>query len=449
MGHSSASAGNAELKPFAWDEPAQRNAWIALAACTVGLVWAYWLMLTDAAAEWDQPQYSHGWVLPLLSLYMLWRLRPNKSIDAKGELALKASAGVGIALIAAGLSIESLSFLQGIGLTAACVGGFLAITWDQPFATMNKDGSRLTHPEALWGVLVGGVVLSALGIVGVVLGPLRPEMLGFLGLFVMMLGVILNAVLTRPTTMISWHEIAVGALVVLAASAVWMSGVYYDRMPLARASFVTTGVACLMMIGGLRLVRWAGAPVAFLMFMFPLPSLFEQTVLGLLQKVAVEISEMVYTLMGIVAIREGNTIRLPGLGEDIQMEIAQGCSGLSMTNILVAMVVAMVILMERPWWDRLILLLSALPIAIVSNVFRIVLTGLIWMLVDYLYPNDPEFTAKLRDPLHTWIGLIVMMPFALGLMLLELKVLAMLSVPEDDTTAKTQVLGRGAGAPIR
>lgn len=419
---------------FSWQDPAQRNAWIACVASAVGLVWAYWMMFVDAAEFWSQPQYSHGWVLPLIALYMMWRLRPNKKYDAQLETALRYVAGAGATLAAIGLANEDLQYLQGWGLAVVCLGGFACMLWGQPFATLKSAPEQDSYrwPAALWGIAVAGMAFAALGLLRVSAGPLPADVFSMLGMLVIIVGLVLAAVLVPAPRVLSRHEIAVGGVVILFCTLAWFTAVQFDRMPLARAAFVATAIGVLTVIGGMRLVRWAGPPVAFLMTMFPLPSLAEQRVLGSLQALAVTLSDIVYTILGVPVIRDGKQFRLPGVEQDIPMEIAQACSGLSMTNLLLAMGLAVTILMQRPWWDRVVVLLSTLPIAIIANVFRIVLTGLIWMAMDRFVSSDPQYLAELRDPVHQWIGLIVMMPFALGLIFLELKLLSMLSTADNE-----------------
>lgn len=441
-----ANAGT-QMKDFSWQDSTQRNAWIACVAGMAGLVWAYWLMFVDTAEYWDQPQYSHGWIVPLIALVMLWNLRPLQIHNPKLWTAVQAVAGVSVALIAAGHFIPSLVFLQGIGLAVGCVGGIACCLWGQSFATVadsQTDAYQFSHPEALWIGLGVGSLATVLGVFDFRLGPLDPDALAFLGLLIITVGFVLAAGLNLPSPVVSWQEIAAGLCVVVVCTLAWSSAIQYDRMPLARIAFLTSTIGVLTMVGGMNLVRWAGPPAVFLFFMFPLPARLEQSVLGFLQKIAVHLAEVVFTILGISAISEGKMIRLPGLSDMIDMEIAQACSGLSMTNILVAMGVAMVIMVKRPWWDRLILLLSAVPIAIISNVFRIVVTGLAWIAMDRFSIGQIE----LRDTLHTWIGMLLMMPFALGLLMLELKILTKLSVPEESNLSSGGVIGRGQGAPL-
>lgn len=88
------------------------------------------------------------------------------------------------------------------------------------------------------------------------------------------------------------------------------------------------------------------------------------------------------------------------------------------------MSVALVMIIERPWWDKLIILLSAIPIAVVSNVIRIVSTAL-------LYLAFGQETAWLNKIIHDWAG-FAMMPIGLGLLWIELAVLSRLTVPVEN-----------------
>ena len=68
-------------------------------------------------------------------------------------------------------------------------------------------------------------------------------------------------------------------------------------------------------------------------------------------------------------------------------------------------------------WKRIVVLASAIPIALVSNIVRIVGTGWCYYLID------GERAKKLA---HDWTGILLMMPLALILVSLELLVLSWL-----------------------
>jgi exosortase len=196
---------------------------------------------------------------------------------------------------------------------------------------------------------------------------------------------------------------------------------YYDINNLDRLSFMGALVGVCLLIGGKSMLRWAGPALILLLFMFPLPSALESTLLLKLQTYASIISTYVLQTLGVSASRQGNTISIDTL--DTALEVAQACSGLRMLTIFGAMSVALVLIIERPWWDKLIILLSAIPIAVMSNVIRIVSTALL----NVAFGQD---TAWLNILIHDWAGL-AMMPIGLGLLWVELSILSRLTIPLD------------------
>jgi exosortase/archaeosortase family protein len=108
------------------------------------------------------------------------------------------------------------------------------------------------------------------------------------------------------------------------------------------------------------------------------------------------------------------------------LDVALACSGLRMLMMLAATVAATITLIPLPAWQRVTLLLSAVPIALLTNMIRIVATG--W---GY-YRNWP------RQAAHDWSGYL-MMPVGLVLVLLELRVLSWL-VPKESESAEDQKL---------
>jgi exosortase len=126
--------------------------------------------------------------------------------------------------------------------------------------------------------------------------------------------------------------------------------------------------------GGRRLLWWSLPSIGFLWFMVPLPFGWE-TMLSLpLQKVATKLSCFGLQLLGQPAFADGNVIQL---GEH-ELEVAQACSGLRLFVSVVALAYAYVILVRRTIWEKAILILSLVPIAILANAIRIVVTGLLF-----------------------------------------------------------------------
>lgn len=199
---------------------------------------------------------------------------------------------------------------------------------------------------------------------------------------------------------------------------------YYDMNPFDRLSFIGVLLGICYLVGGRSMLVWAGPAVFFLIFMFPLPSFVENTMLLKLQTIATQISTWTLQLLGVGATRTANVIRIDGLKEPLT--VAEACSGLRMLTIFGAMSFALFLVIDRPWWDRLMILLSAVPIALASNVIRIVVTGLLYMAFDGA--QDPETLT--HTIIHDGAG-YAMMFIGMGLLWIELTVLSHLTVPVD------------------
>lgn len=88
---------------------------MAAAALAGAVAWAYWPTLTDMVHRWNSdPQYSHGFLVPLFSTYVLWTRRGRLMGPIQGSWS-------GLAIVAAGI------LLRGVGVVAF-VGWFEALS---------------------------------------------------------------------------------------------------------------------------------------------------------------------------------------------------------------------------------------------------------------------------------------------------------------------------------
>ena len=132
----------------------------------------------------------------------------------------------------------------------------------------------------------------------------------------------------------------------------------------------------MLTLGGWPLLAVGWPAAVFLVFMLPLPP-FVNNMLSLpLQRIATLGSVFVMQLTGLLALHEGNVIYLPDAPSAARtLEVAQACNGLSMLMTLAATVTATIFLFPLSNWKRIVVLASALPIALLSNIIRIVATG--------------------------------------------------------------------------
>lgn len=168
--------------------------------------------------------------------------------------------------------------------------------------------------------------------------------------------------------------------------------------------FWVAGVVWLL--AGPRVLWWSLPSVAFLWFMIPLPWRAERLLSLPLQRVAAKLSCFGLQSLGQPALAEGNVILLG----DVELEVAQACSGLRIFVGIVALAFAYVVVVRSSWWEKALLLLSVVPIALVANATRIISTGLLYQLFS---------GETAREYAHAFEGW-VMIVFAAGLFALVL-----------------------------
>lgn len=232
-----------------------------------------------------------------------------------------------------------------------------------------------------------------------------------------------------PTEPKAWPWLGFSLLTV--ALVLRLVGAGTSFLPLEGFSFVLCLTALVTLFGGRVGLRRYWAPLVFLLFMLPLPYEASRLMGAELQRLATISSTFLLQCMGQPAIAEGNRILI----EDVTLNVVEACSGLRMLMTFIAFCVAAVMLMERHWIVKGIVLLSAVPIALFTNILRITATGMAHILL-----HDSDRKASVLDFIHDFNGW-VMMPIGLTFLLLELWVLKHLLI-ERTTMAHQPVAPR-------
>jgi exosortase len=154
---------------------------------------------------------------------------------------------------------------------------------------------------------------------------------------------------------------ALQAVLGLAAQWVWVG----------RMSFLVSLVGCIVAVFGWRMVRELIYPLCTLLLMVAPPTfLFSRLTLSL-QLLASRLGESSLEALGYSVLREGNILELVG----IKLSVEEACSGIRSLMAIIFMCVLYNYFFVRGWSMRTLILVMAIPIAILGNAVRIVATG--------------------------------------------------------------------------
>jgi exosortase len=145
------------------------------------------------------------------------------------------------------------------------------------------------------------------------------------------------------------------------------------------------------MLGKLKFVLFV------LLLAIPLPAIVFNKITFPLQIMASTLSSDLLPYFDVPVLREGNVINLPAM----PLEVAEACSGIRSLLSLFTVAVIYGYFLERATWRRVVLALSAVPIAVTANVARIVGTGLC---VQYW---DPDKALGFFHDFQGWLMFLV------------------------------------------
>ncbi|HSQ57859.1 MAG TPA: exosortase/archaeosortase family protein [Gemmata sp.] len=219
-----------------------------------------------------------------------------------------------------------------------------------------------------------------------------------------------------------------GALLVIVLGIRLISGSLLFHQ-LDALSLLVSLVAVSLAAGGTALLKRTGPGIAFLIFMIPLPYELERNVGQPLKAAATTCSTFMLQTIGQPAIQDGNLILI----DDVRLGVVDACSGLKMLMTFAAFSVGAVLLMKRSRFEKFMVVLGIVPIAIIANVLRITATG-----IGYVCFTNPRVLEFLHD-LNGWL----MMP--VGLALLGLEIWALRRLVLEPQAARRPSIGLGAG----
>ena len=127
-------------------------------------------------------------------------------------------------------------------------------------------------------------------------------------------------------------------------------------------------------VGGLRPLLF---PLLLLGLSIPLPYFLEAQLTAKLQLVSSQLAVTLIEAVGMPVFLHGNVIDLGA----IQLEVVEACSGLRYLYPLISLGVLVGYFYTAPWWRRVLIVLSTIPLTLVMNSARIAVTA--WLVDRY------------------------------------------------------------------
>lgn len=149
----------------------------------------------------------------------------------------------------------------------------------------------------------------------------------------------------------------------------WLGTEYFTM----RSSLIVIVAGMVVYFFGRQVFKLTLLPIAYLIFMVPLPYIVYDAVAFPLKLFVTKVSVLFLKAVGIVVLREGNIIMFPAT----TLEVADACSGIRSLVSLLALSVAYAFFSQSSNLKRWLLILSAVPIAIFTNSLRVIVTGIL------------------------------------------------------------------------
>lgn len=171
---------------------------------------------------------------------------------------------------------------------------------------------------------------------------------------------------------------------------------------LQRLSMITVLFGILLFMAGKPITKKMSLPILYLIFMIPIPAILWNKVAFPLKLFASFLAAKIINSLGITILRRGNILYLANM----TLEVVDACSGLRSLTSLLALSAAFAFFTSHSKFKKWLLFLSAVPIAILTNIIRLTLTA----------GFASKYGEKVAEGfLHGFSGMMV---FILGLLLL-------------------------------
>jgi exosortase len=165
---------------------------------------------------------------------------------------------------------------------------------------------------------------------------------------------------------------------------------------------VVTIFGLVLLMCGWQVMKIAWFPIVFLICAIPWPGLVYSWIASPLQILAANVAVKVLSFVGVPAIVSGTKIFIDSSsGPPRTLNVAEACAGLRSLMTFISVAAAVAFLSSRPLWQKILITLMAVPIAIFCNVMRVSGQGLL----------DHYWSQELSQGFaHAFVGTIMLIP---------------------------------------
>ena len=219
----------------------------------------------------------------------------------------------------------------------------------------------------------------------------------------------------------AWHRLPItrempsspswaGPLLALFTVFIYIAGELSALYILVHYAIILSIIAFILAASGWRILNEFKAAIAVLIFAIPLPYFIEAGLTAQLQLISSRIGVEFIRFCEIPAFLEGNIIDLGSY----KLQVVEACSGLRYLFPLLSLAFISAYMYQDAMWKRIVIFISAIPITVFMNSFRI---GLVGLFVEYYGIEAAE------GFMHDFEGWVIFMA-CMALLLMEIYLLS-------------------------
>jgi exosortase len=141
---------------------------------------------------------------------------------------------------------------------------------------------------------------------------------------------------------------------------------------LQRVSMVIFFAGLILFFWGWRMLATTAFGLVLILLAIPLPAIIFNAIALPLQLLASSWAESFLRVCQIPVYRDGNVLQL----STQLLNVTEACSGIRSLMSLVTLSTMLAYFLPMRWWARLLFILTAVPVALLANAFRVAGTGL-------------------------------------------------------------------------